>query len=55
MERLRLRYTLAFAPPAGLAPGAYRRLTVELAPAARTRYPKAEIRARAGYFAPKPE
>ena len=51
MERIRLRYSLLLKPADGAA-GTYRRLSVELAGEARRRYPKAEVRARAGYFMP---
>ena len=47
--RLRSRYSLAFALPERAQPGQFRRLRVELAGAARRRYPKAQIRARGGY------
>jgi VWFA-related protein len=49
MESVRTRYSVQYAVPAGAAPGSYRRIRVELAPEARRRYPKAWIRARAGY------
>ena len=55
MERLRVRYSLVFTPPPDAPPGSYRRLAVELSPAARAKYPKAEVRARAGYFTAKAE
>ncbi|MCC7497652.1 MAG: VWA domain-containing protein [Bryobacterales bacterium] len=49
LERIRSRYTLLYsAPPA--APGTFRQIHVELAPAARARYPKAVVRARSGYY-----
>ncbi len=50
IERIRGRYSLAYdAPPS--AAGAFRRIRVELAAAARRRYPDAVVRARAGYYA----
>ncbi|HEV3330576.1 MAG TPA: VWA domain-containing protein [Bryobacteraceae bacterium] len=50
IERIRSRYRLQYeAPPA--APGQLRQIRVQLAPAARSRYPQAAIRARAGYYA----
>ncbi len=49
--RLRTRYSLAFALPADAQPGAFRRLRVELTGAAKRRYPRAQVRARAGYSA----
>lgn len=57
IERLRARYSLVIKPSPG-KPGAFHRLEVSLTSEARKRYPKAEIRARAGYwadFAPAPE
>jgi Ca-activated chloride channel family protein len=48
---LRLRYTLAYPLPKA-EPGSYRRIRVDLAPATRRRYSKAEVRARAGYVVP---
>ncbi len=47
--RLRTRYSLAFALPAEAKPGEFRQLRIELSPAAKRRYPKAQIRARTGY------
>lgn len=50
IERIRSRYRLQYdAPPA--APGEFRHIQVRLAPQARSRFPKAVIRARAGYYA----
>ncbi|MBY0506415.1 MAG: VWA domain-containing protein [Bryobacteraceae bacterium] len=51
IARLRTRYSLAFAMPPDAKPGVFRRLRVELSPAAKRRYPKAQIRTRAGYQA----
>jgi VWFA-related protein len=49
LEHIRVRYSLGI--KAALAPaGTYRRLEVDLSADARRRYPKAEVRARAGYF-----
>ena len=50
MERIRARYSIHYEAPQA-APGGFRRIRVELAPAARQRYPRAEVRARAGYYA----
>lgn len=50
VERLRTRYTLLYAAPGGPA-GTFRKIRVELASAARRRFPAAEIRARRGYNA----
>ena len=50
IERIRSRYRLQYnAPPA--EPGSFRHIEVRLAPQARARFPKAVIRARAGYYA----
>ena len=49
IERIRLRYNLAIRPASGPA-GTFRRLSVELSPGARSRYPQAGIRCRAGYY-----
>jgi VWFA-related protein len=53
LERIRLRYSLHYRAPDAAVPGTVRRIQVELSPAARKRYPKAEVRARAGYLIPK--
>lgn len=50
IERIRARYNIQYAAPAA-EPAAFRRITVELSPAARRRHPTAVIRARAGYYA----
>lgn len=52
MERIRTRYSLHYHAPEA-KPGMFRRIKVELAPAARARYPNAVVRARAGYYAGK--
>ncbi|MBX9602540.1 MAG: VWA domain-containing protein [Bryobacteraceae bacterium] len=50
LERIRDRYTLIYqAPPAGEA-ARFREIRVELAPAARKRFPKARVLARRGYW-----
>jgi VWFA-related protein len=49
MESIRTRYSLAYAAPAGAAPGTFRHIRVELSAAARKRYPHAWIRVRSGY------
>jgi len=50
IERIRARYAIQYeAPPS--APGALHRVEVKLAGAARKRYPRATVRARAGYYA----
>ena len=50
VERVRLRYSLGL-KAAGAPAGTFRRLEVELSADAQRRYPKAVVRARAGYFA----
>jgi VWFA-related protein len=51
LERIRSRYSLAYkAPPS--EPRSYRRIKVDLSPAARKRYPNAVVLTRAGYFVP---
>jgi VWFA-related protein len=49
IERIRARYSLAYRPPAGAA-GVFRAIKVELTPAARLRYPNAQLRYRRGYY-----
>ena len=50
IERIRSRYFIQYpAPPAEA--GAFRKIRVELAPAAQRRHPDATILARAGYYA----
>lgn len=49
IARIRTRYSLQYKQPEG-AKG-YRRVTVDLSPAARLRYPKAMVLARKGYWA----
>jgi len=51
LERLRSRYVLTYKAPEAVS-GSIRHIQVDLSPAARKRYPKAEVRARAGYYAP---
>ena len=48
IERIRRRYVMQFYAPAGEG---FHRLRVELSPEARRRYPRAIVRARAGYTA----
>ena len=52
MERIRTRYSLHYHAP-DAKPGSFRRIRVELTPAALARYPNATVRARAGYYAGK--
>lgn len=51
LERIRLRYSLLLKPTPA-PPDTFRRLEVELSAEARRRYPKAEVHARSGYYAP---
>jgi len=44
------RYTMDYAAPSAM-PGKYRRIRVELSPAAKLRYSHAKVEARAGYYA----
>src|SRR5579885_59252 len=53
IERLRARYALAYDAPPGGKPGEFHAIRVELSPEAQRRYPRAIVRARAGYFAEK--
>lgn len=48
IERIRTRYSLHYRAPEDTRPG-FRRIEVRLAPAARARLKKAEVRARTGY------
>jgi VWFA-related protein len=50
IERIRLRYRLQYEAPAPAA-GAFHRIQVRLTEDARKRYPRAVLRARAGYYA----
>ena len=51
LSRIRTRYSLYFKPPADSSAGAYRQIEVHLAGEALREHKKAEVRARAGYFA----
>lgn len=48
IERIRTRYSLHYRAPEDARPG-FRRIEIRLAPAARARLKKAEVRARTGY------
>jgi len=50
IESIRSRYRLQYAAPPA-QPGAFRKIQVQLAPAARKKNERAKIRARAGYYA----
>ena len=52
MRAIRERYALSYRLPEAAQPGTFRRLRVELSASARRRYPKAQLRARAGYYVP---
>ena len=49
IDHVRQRYSILIAANKSLA-GTYHRLNVDLSPEARKRYPKADVRARAGYY-----
>ena len=51
LEHVRTRYTLAVSPVKG-PPGLFRRVEVALSESTRRKYPKALVRARAGYLTP---
>jgi len=50
VERARTRYFLQYPAPQA-EPGKFRRVRIELTPAAKRKYPDATVRARAGYYA----
>jgi VWFA-related protein len=50
VARIRDRYTVSYHLPEGARAGQFRRLEVTLSPAARRLHPKAEVRARTGYY-----
>lgn len=50
VARIRDRYTLSYKVPAGAEPDQFRQIRVDLSPEARKLYPKAEVRARSGYY-----
>jgi VWFA-related protein len=49
VERIRSRYSLQYKTPPGIE-GAFRKIRIELTPAARIRYPDAKLRYRRGYY-----
>jgi hypothetical protein len=49
IERIRTRYSIQYRTPENAGSG-FRKLRVELTPAARERFPRAELRYRKGYF-----
>ncbi len=51
LDRIRARYSLHYRAPGGMS-GEFREVEVSLAEEARTRYPNAELRLRAGYYVP---
>ncbi|MCA2967553.1 MAG: VWA domain-containing protein [Acidobacteriaceae bacterium] len=53
IERIRSRYQLVYRAPEG-TPGEFREIRVSLTPAARVRFPGAEVRSRRGYFVQQP-
>jgi hypothetical protein len=50
VSRIRDRYTMAYHVPQGARAGAFRSITVSLAPAAQAAHPNAVLRFRSGYF-----
>lgn len=50
VARIRDRYTIAYRVPEGAKPGQFRSISVALSPAALKLHPKAEVRARTGYY-----
>ncbi len=50
-ERIRNRYALEYSAPANGKPGAYHKIRVTLSPLAERKFPKAQLRARSGYYA----
>jgi VWFA-related protein len=50
VARIRDRYTIAYRVPTGAQADEFRSIRVDLTPEARQRYPKAEVRARSGYY-----
>jgi VWFA-related protein len=55
LARLRERYLLMYPVPANAIPGTFRRIRVELSPAAKKKNPRATVRARSGYYVRGPE
>jgi hypothetical protein len=52
LRRMRKRYSIYYAMPVD-KPGTARQVTVDLAAAAKSRYPNSEVLARKGYLIPK--
>src|SRR6185312_3830794 len=52
IRRMRKRYSIYYAMPVD-KPGSARQVSLELTPAAKSRYPNAEVLARKGYLIPK--
>lgn len=50
VSRIRDRYTIAYHVPDDARPGQFRRIKVALTPEAQKLHPKAEVRARTGYY-----
>jgi hypothetical protein len=50
VRQIATRYSFQYAAPPKGQPGAFRRIRVELSPAAQRRYPGAVIQARTGYY-----
>jgi hypothetical protein len=52
IRNVRQRYALAYRLPEQAVAGGFRRIHADLSASARKRYPKAVVRARAGYHVP---
>ena len=52
VERIRSRYSIQYALPAGASPGSFHKVRVDLSAAAHKRFPNARIAARSGYYVP---
>ena len=55
LARLRDRYLLIYSAPPDATAGSFRRIRVELAPAAKEAHPHAIVTARRGYYVNGPE
>jgi hypothetical protein len=55
LARLRERYLLMYPVPANAVPDTFRRIRVELAPAAKKKHPRATVHTRGGYYVPGSE
>lgn len=53
LNRIRDRYLLMYRVPNAAQPGTFRKIEVDLAPAAKRKYPRASVSARTGYYVAK--